>query len=65
MKPREIVERIMTQHWDIAACKCWKCVEGRTNGCGARDEYLSHKVKIKVGRVTVEKTKQTGGGTVR
>ena len=29
---RAIVERIMTQHWDMAACPCWVCREGRAAG---------------------------------
>lgn len=35
-----IVERIMTQHWDMKACECWVCQEGRAAGCRPRDEYL-------------------------
>ena len=55
MDAKEIIERIMTQHWDIAACHCWICEAGRILGCGAKKEYLSHNnSKIKVGRVIVE-----------
>lgn len=36
-----IVERIMTQHWDMAACDCWVCTEGRAAGCRPREIYLS------------------------
>lgn len=40
---RAIVERIMTQHWDLKACDCWVCDEGREAGCRPRDRYLRHK----------------------
>ncbi len=53
MEAKEIVERIMTQHWDMAACDCWICKEGRKAGCAPRDEYLPHKSNIKCGGVTV------------
>ena len=53
MEAKEIIERIMTQHWDMAACKCWICEAGRALGYGAKEEYLSYNSKIKVGRVTV------------
>lgn len=35
-----IVEIIMTQHWDMAACKCWICCMGREAGCHPREEHL-------------------------
>jgi len=54
MNAQEVIERIMTQHWDIAACHCWICEAGRELGYHAQDAYLLHKSKIKVGRVTVE-----------
>lgn len=53
MNIREIIERIMTEHWDMKACECWICREGRKNGCGSQEKYLRHKSKIKVERVTV------------
>lgn len=40
---RSIIERIMTQHWDMAACPCWICVEGRELGLGPREQYFAHK----------------------
>ena len=40
MKPEEIIERIMSQHWDISACHCWICEAGRENGLGSRSDYL-------------------------
>jgi hypothetical protein len=36
----DIVERIMTQHWDLAACQCWVCQSGREFGCRPRDAFL-------------------------
>jgi hypothetical protein len=38
---RKIVETIQTQHWDLAACPCWVCEEGRAAGCKPRDIYLN------------------------
>lgn len=35
----EIVERIMTQHWDMAACPCWVCRAGRDAGLRPRQGY--------------------------
>lgn len=32
MNPSHIVELIMAQHWDMAACKCWICEAGRAAG---------------------------------
>lgn len=55
MDAKEIVERIMTQHWDMAVCRCWVCEEGRKAGCRPIEEYLSYESKLKVGRVTVER----------
>lgn len=34
-----IVERIMTQHWDLTACCCWVCVEGRAADCRPREAW--------------------------
>lgn len=39
-----IVEIIMSQHWDMVACQCWICVEGRKAGCRPRDRYLGYKM---------------------
>lgn len=38
-----MVERQMTEHWDIDACQCWFCREGRAAGCRPRGEYLLHR----------------------
>ena len=40
---RTIIERIMTQHWDMKACDCWICTEGRAAGCRPREIYLAYK----------------------
>jgi hypothetical protein len=40
LTPQEIVERIMTAHWDIAACQCWVCRSGRNFGFHPVDDYL-------------------------
>ena len=40
MTPTEIIERIMTQHWDMVACDCWVCVEAGKGRCRPRDTYL-------------------------
>jgi len=49
MNEKEIVERIMTQHWDMKACECWICREGYKAGCSPKDEYLPRKSKEKLG----------------
>lgn len=43
MSDQEIIERIMSAHWDMSACPCWVCVAGRDAGHAARDEYLPHR----------------------
>ena len=39
MSPEEIVQRIMTQHWDMAACPCWICEAGRGAGLRPTSAY--------------------------
>ncbi len=39
----EIIERIMSAHWDMIACRCWVCTKGRELGCTPRDIYLPHE----------------------
>lgn len=39
---RELIERVMTQHWDMAACMCWFCVKGRWAGCHPRSTFATH-----------------------
>ena len=61
-KVKEIVERIMTQHWDMAACRCWVCVLGREAGCRAREGYPTNPLGSKeFGRVTVKPQELEGG----
>jgi len=43
MDSQEIIERIMTAHWDLTACRCWICEAGQKLGFHARDRYLQHK----------------------
>lgn len=43
MNAKEIIERIMTQHWDIVLCNCWVCDAARQNGFSAREKYLYDK----------------------
>lgn len=43
MKKREIIERIMTMHWDMRACECWICEAGRAAGCRPQEAYLLHR----------------------
>lgn len=37
----EIVVRIMTQHWDMAACDCWVCEAGRAADLHPNSAFLS------------------------
>lgn len=37
---RNIVERIMAMHWDMVACRCWVCEDGRAAGIRATTETL-------------------------
>jgi hypothetical protein len=39
MDAREIIERIQTAHWDMAACRCWICEAGRELGMQPRECY--------------------------
>lgn len=43
MTAQEIIERIMAMHWDMFACRCWICNNGRELGFVVRYEYLEHK----------------------
>jgi hypothetical protein len=36
---QELVERVMTEHWDIGACPCTFCQQGRLLGCKPRYCY--------------------------
>lgn len=39
---KEVIERTMTEHWDMAACRCDLCEAGRDAGCAPRECYLPH-----------------------
>lgn len=54
MNAQEIIERIMTMHWDMAACHCWVCDAGTALGYHAVDIYLPHKSPVKFGHVKVD-----------
>jgi hypothetical protein len=43
MRNEEILERIMTQHWDMKACDCWVCTAARANGLRPKEQYLYQK----------------------
>ena len=38
----EMIERVMTDHWDMAACRCWFCRMGRDLGCRPRRNRRGH-----------------------
>ena len=42
-KLRAIVEREMTKHWDLAACTCPLCQDGRAADCHPQQVYLNRK----------------------
>lgn len=39
MTAQELIERVMTEHWDIASCSCLFCCEARKLGFRPRDGY--------------------------
>jgi len=41
LTPKDIVEAIMTQHWDMAACPCWICEVGQSAGCRPKEHHLA------------------------
>lgn len=47
---KEIIETIMSIHWDMEACNCWVCIEGRKLKCYPRPIYLKTDRKM----VTIE-----------
>lgn len=52
----EILETILTQHWDLGSCPCWVCVEARAIGCRPREDYLpGHGRERPTVRVEAEK----------
>ena len=43
MNAVDIVEQIMTQHWDLKSCECWVCHAGRKAGLRPKDIHLKNK----------------------
>lgn len=43
MTAQEIVERIMTAHWDMTICPCWVCKAGNLQGFRCREHLLPHR----------------------
>lgn len=64
MNEKEIVERIMSMHWDMKACECWICREGRKVGCSAKSEYLPHNSKKKLKWVFVNESNPSAGSII-
>ena len=56
---QDTLERIMTQHWDMIACRCWVCVEAREEGCRPREVFLRPEARRDT--VTVPWPKTEGG----
>ncbi len=52
-KMKEIIETIMTMHWDMDACRCWVCDEGRELDCHPISKYLKTDKEM----VTIAQTK--------
>lgn len=53
--PIEIVERIMTRHWDFVDCSCWICRSGRALRLAPRDTYLRHRQQTDpLGKLVIE-----------
>ena len=43
MKAEDIIEIIMTQHWDMKSCDCWICSEGRKLKLSPKRTHLRNK----------------------
>jgi len=48
MTEKEILERIMTAHWDMKRCDCWICSNARKAGLRPIVEYSSEKLRYAV-----------------
>ena len=46
MTAPEIVQQVMTMHWDIMSCRCWVCVAGRENGLHPNEAFLDWRGKF-------------------
>lgn len=63
--PTDILEAIMTQHWDMEACGCWVCRAGREAGCRPRDGFLPRQLPLPTVWVDAERKllrPELGGG---
>lgn len=43
---KNLIERVMSAHWDMAACQCWFCREARSLGCHPRGGYDRKKYPV-------------------
>lgn len=43
--PRDLIELVMTQHWDMAACPCTFCEAGRQFGFHAHEGFLDWRIQ--------------------
>lgn len=60
-KMKEMIETIMTMHWDMFACLCWICEEGRKLDCHPREKYLKiNKEKVIIEQPTVYSRNKNG-----
>ena len=64
MDGQAILERIMTQHWDMKACECWVCEEARVVGCRPTSEFLGYRTDAYFKPVRVEWPTRGGEGKV-
>lgn len=44
---RECIERVMTLHWDMCACRCGVCEYGRKHGYGPQERYLKFEAEAR------------------
>jgi len=43
--PEDIVEQIMSQHWDMKTCECWVCKHGYALGLYPQDKHMRYKME--------------------
>ena len=48
LSEQELVERVMTLHWDMAACRCKVCEYGNDKGWRPQEQYLPHRLPRRV-----------------
>jgi hypothetical protein len=47
MSEQELIQRIVTEHWDFQACRCFFCIEARKLGAYPTTKYPTNpKVSI-------------------